>query len=75
MGIISKSIIKFGEATVNNAFFIPPVVSAPGVLLEVGTYNDIVTMSAGFFENTVLRNDMKRLLNNIKDELMEGCRL
>jgi NRPS condensation-like uncharacterized protein len=74
MGIISTSLIKFGTTTVTNAFIIPPTVNPPGILLDVGTYNGIVTMSAGFFENTVLRNDVVRLLNNIKDELMEGCK-
>lgn len=74
VGIISKSLIKFGDRTVTDAFIIPPVVSAPGLLLEVGTYNDIITMAVGYFENTVLHDDVERLLNNIKNELLEGCR-
>ncbi len=74
LGILSDSLIKFGNTTVTDAFIIPPVVRAPGLLLEAGTYNGIITMSAGFFENTVLRADVERLLNNIKDELQEGLR-
>lgn len=74
LGIISKSLIKFGEIAVTEYFIIPPVVSAPGFLLEVSTYNGIITMAVGFIENTVLHDDVKRLLNNIKNELLEGCR-
>jgi NRPS condensation-like uncharacterized protein len=74
LGILSKPLIKFGDVTVTDYFIIPPVICAPGLLLAVNTYNGIMTLAAGFFENTVLRDDVERLLNNIKDELLEGCR-
>lgn len=74
LGILSKSLIKFGNVTAIDYFIVPPVVSAPGILLAVNTYNDVMTMAAGFFENTVNYVDMERLLNNIKHELIEGCK-
>ncbi len=74
MGIISESLIKFGNITVTDAYFIAPVVSVPGLLMVACTYNGILTLAAGYFENTVLRKDVKRLLNNIKDEMLEGCK-
>ncbi len=73
MGILSKELIKFGAASAIDYYIIPPVVSAPGILLVAGTYNSIMTMGAGFFENTVPHDDMKKLLDNIKAELLEGC--
>ncbi|HEX2944871.1 MAG TPA: condensation domain-containing protein [Clostridia bacterium] len=73
LGIISKEIIKFGTVSAVDYYIIPPVVSAPGILLVAGTYNGVMTMGAGFFENTVPYDDMKKLINNIKDELLKGC--
>jgi hypothetical protein len=45
----------------------------PGLLLVANTYNGIMTLAAGFFENTVLSDDVERLLNGIKHEMLEGC--
>jgi NRPS condensation-like uncharacterized protein len=73
LGILSKQLITFGDVSVIDYFIIPPVVSAPGLLLVASTYNGIMTMGAGFFENTVLYDDVERLLNSIKDELLKGC--
>lgn len=74
LGIISKPLVKFGETAVTDYFIIPPVVSAPGLLLEVSTYNGIMTMAVGFIENSVLRDDVYKLLNSIRYELLEGRR-
>jgi NRPS condensation-like uncharacterized protein len=74
LGVISDSLIRFGDLAVTDYYIIPPVVSPPGILLEVGTYNGIVTMAAGYFENTLLREDVKKLVNAVKSELMECCR-
>ncbi|WP_010245543.1 condensation domain-containing protein [Acetivibrio cellulolyticus] len=73
LGILSKSLIKFGNIAATDYFIVPPVVSAPGLLLAVNTYNNVMTMAMGFFENTVLSSDVERLLNNIRHELLEGC--
>lgn len=74
LGILSKQLVKFGDVSAIDYFIIPPVVSAPGILLVAGTYNGTMTMGTGFFENTVPHKDMERLVNNIKDELLEGCK-
>ncbi len=74
LGILSKSLMKFGDFVISDYYIIPPVVSAPGLLLVANTYNGIMTLATGFFENTVLREDVERLLYSIKDELLKGCR-
>ncbi len=74
LGVLSKQIIKFGDVSAIEYFIIPPVVSAPGLLLVANTYNGIMTMGIGFFENTVSHNDVEKLLNNIKEELLSGGR-
>lgn len=74
LGFVSKSPIKFGEHTVTDAYIIPPVVRAPGILLVASTYNGILTLSVGYYEPSVHRSVMEKLLNKIKDELIEGCK-
>lgn len=74
IGILSKQLIKMGDVIVSDYYIIPPVVSAPGLLLAANTYNGIMTLAAGFFENTVLSSDVEKLLNNVKYEMLEACR-
>lgn len=74
IGILSKQLIKMGNVNVSDYYIIPPIVSAPGLLLVANTYNGTMTLAAGFYENTVLSSDVERLLNTIKQEMLEGCR-
>lgn len=69
LGFISKELFNFGECVVTDAYIVPPVVRAPGLLLMVGTYNGILTLTAGFYEGTVEREAVRRLLEKIRDEL------
>lgn len=74
LGFVSKSPIKFGEHTVTDAYILPPVVRAPGILLVATTYNGIITLAVGYYKPSVCRSVMEKLLNKIKDELIEGCK-
>jgi NRPS condensation-like uncharacterized protein len=74
LGFISKPLIKFGESTVTEAYVLPPVVRAPGFLLLACTYNDVLTLTAGYYKDSIRRKNVERLLNKIKDELITGCR-
>jgi NRPS condensation-like uncharacterized protein len=73
VGIISKSLIKFGEKVVTEAYFIPPVVRVPGFLLVVSSYNGIMTLATGYYKGSVSRTYLEKLLDKIKNELIEGC--
>lgn len=74
VGIISKSLLKFGENVVTEAYFIPPVVRAPGLMLVASSYNGIMTLATGYYKGSVNRNHLEKLLNKIKDELIENCK-
>jgi NRPS condensation-like uncharacterized protein len=74
MGLISKSLIKFGKNVVTDAYIIPPVVRSPGILLVASTYNGIITLAVGYYKPSVRKTTMEGLLNKIKDELVEGCK-
>ena len=73
-GFISKSLINFGENVVSDAYIIPPVVRAPGILLVASTYNDVITLGVGYYKASIQKSHMEGLLAKIRDELVEGCR-
>ncbi|MCX7708782.1 MAG: condensation domain-containing protein [Clostridia bacterium] len=75
LGFLNKSCFRFGKILVTDAYIVPPVVSAPGLLLCAGTYNDILTMSISYYDNQIDGGVIKKLLQLIKKELMEGCTL
>lgn len=74
VGIISKTLLKFGENTVTDAYIIPPVIRMPGIMLVASSYNGILTFATGYYEGSVNRVKLEKLLNHIKSELIEGCR-
>ena len=73
LGILSKQLIKYGDVSAIEYFIIPPVVSAPGLLLVASTYNGAMSLGVGIFENTVSITEVEKLVNNIRDELVNGC--
>ncbi|ODA40015.1 condensation domain-containing protein [Desulfosporosinus sp. BG] len=74
VGLISKSLIKFGEHVVTDAYIIPPAIRAPGLLIVASSYNGILTLAIGFYKGSINRKYHEKLLNKIKSELMEGCK-
>lgn len=74
VGIISKELMKFGENTVTDAYIIPPVIRMPGIMLVASSYNGILTFAIGYYKGSVNKRNLEKLLNNIKNELMEGCK-
>ncbi len=73
VGFISKTLLKFGQCTVTDAYILPPTVRAPGILLVASTYNGIITLAVGYYKPSVRKSDMDGLVNKIKNELLEGC--
>lgn len=72
LGILSKTLIKFGNNTVIDAFILPPVVRAPGLLLMTSTYNSVLTLAVGYYKSTVSKENINKLLSIIKNELIQG---
>ncbi len=73
VGIISRSLMKFGENTVTDAYIIPPVIHVPGLMLVASSYNGILTFAVGYYQGSIHRQYLEKLLNKIASELMEGC--
>lgn len=74
LGYISRTLIKFGDITVIDAYILPPVVRAPGLLLMACSYNSVLTLALGYYKHTVSKENIEKLLNKIRDELIEKCR-
>lgn len=75
VGLISKSLIKMGEHEVTDAYIIPPVIRAPGLMIVASGYNGILTLATGYYEGSIDRKLLEKLLNKIKSELLEGCKI
>lgn len=73
LGYMSVSPIKFGDITVTDTYLLPPVVRAPGLLLMASSYGSVFTLATGYFKGTVDGENVEKLLDKIKQELMEGC--
>lgn len=74
LGILYKDLIKFGENVVNDAYIVPPAICAPGLLLCIGTYNGVITMSVSYYQSQAREEQIQRFLNLVAKELVEGCR-
>jgi NRPS condensation-like uncharacterized protein len=68
-GFFSPQIICFGQSIITNAYILPPPMIAPSLLLLVSTYNNILTISAGYYEPAVSKETMDILLTNMLQEL------
>lgn len=69
-GIVSNSLIKFGDITATDVYMLPPVLRAPGFLLLACSYNGVMTLALGYYKASILRKDVERLLGKIRHELM-----
>lgn len=75
LSFMSKSLYKFGKTVVTDAYIAAPAICAPGILLCISTYNGMMTFTLSYYEAQVRSEYMNRLLNQIKNELITGCRL
>ncbi len=73
LGNLSRTLIKFGDTIVSDAYLLPPAIRAPGFMLFSNTYNDILTLSIGYYRDSVSHKDMESLLNAIEKELLRAC--
>jgi NRPS condensation-like uncharacterized protein len=73
LSYLQRSLFRFGRYNAVDAYVIPPAIKAPGLLLCVGTYNGVVTLTYSYYESQFSRKDIEKLLNLIRKELIEGC--
>lgn len=73
LGDISRALIKFGDTIVSDAYLLPPAIRAPGFMLFSNSYNDILTMSIGYYKDSISHKDIENLLTTIEKELLRAC--
>ena len=73
LGNISRALIKFGDTIVSDAYLLPPAIRAPGLMLFSNSYNDILTMSIGYYKDSISHKDIENLLTTIEKELLRAC--
>lgn len=74
LGYLNKELFKFGNVFATDAYIVPPAISAPGLLLCVGTYNDKMTFAVSYYKSQASRESIDMLLNLIKNQIIEGCK-
>lgn len=67
VGVIAP--LKFGEGYAEEAYIITPSLFAPGFMLGVSSYNDVLTLVASFYEPSTSKEDVEKLFSIIKEEL------
>jgi len=70
IGIIPE--LKFGNNSAYDCYIITPAMYAPGFMLGVSSYNDILTLVVSYYEPSTRKKDVERFLNTVKREL-EPC--
>ncbi|MGD6960826.1 condensation domain-containing protein [Fictibacillus phosphorivorans] len=69
-GQVSKEPILFGTTPAASIYIISPVMSSPSFMLGASTYQDILTLTVGFYESTTLSSDVSYFLDLFKSELL-----
>ncbi|MCX7708783.1 MAG: condensation domain-containing protein [Clostridia bacterium] len=74
LGVLDKSLFRFGKTVAADAFIVPPALCAPGLLFCIGSYNGIMTIAVSYYESQVRKEVVEGLLDLIRKELMENCK-
>ena len=69
MGIIPDDNKKYGSLTAVDGYLISPMMYSPGLMVGVSSFEDTLTLSVGFYEDSVKRDTMEKLLKGIGMEL------
>jgi NRPS condensation-like uncharacterized protein len=69
MGNIEASQVNFGDTEVRHAFITTPVATPPVLAIGLTGFRQSVTITAGFCETVVTKNDVKRMLDGIEKEI------
>lgn len=70
LGLICPDAMHFGNAEVLNILPLLPAMHAPAFLLGAGSYEDALTLSAGFYAEERATAEVERLLQKIRDIAM-----
>lgn len=69
MGIIPDDNKKYGNLTAVDGYLVSPMMYSPGLMVGVSSFDDTLTLTVGFYEDSVERDTMEKLLRGIRMEL------
>ena len=67
VGVINP--LQFGQIVATNAYIVTPIVTPPGFMLGVSTYNKTLTLEVSFCEPSHRKEDVEAFMNLIEKEL------
>lgn len=73
-GLLAPENLAFGGAAVTDILPLPPAMRAPAFLLGAGSYSGMLTLSAGFYPRERAADSVERLLQTIRDILMDAAK-
>jgi NRPS condensation-like uncharacterized protein len=69
MGNIEARQLTFGDAEVRQTFITTPVATPPVLAIGLTGFGESVTMTAGFCQTVVTKNNVKRILDGMEKEI------
>jgi NRPS condensation-like uncharacterized protein len=70
LGPVFQGAMRFGDAVVTDILPLLPLLHAPAFMLGAGSYQNALTLSAGFYAEERDAGDVERLLMAIRDRLL-----
>lgn len=63
LGVISPTPLFFGEVEAEDAYVVTPAFHAPAFMLGASTYNEVLTLTAGYYESATKKEDVDHFLD------------
>ncbi|MCI1779781.1 MAG: hypothetical protein LKI53_07485 [Bacteroidales bacterium] len=73
LGVISKDKLYFGKIPIENIYLVPPAFRFPAFMLGISTYNDVLTLSAGYYGAEREREIIKNLMEEMRRKVLDLC--
>ena len=73
LGVISPYPLFFGETAAEDAYLVTPAFHAPAFMLGASTYQEILTLTAGYYEPGIRKENVDCLLDLVAGGLISCC--
>ncbi|AKB37930.1 hypothetical protein MSSAC_3340 [Methanosarcina siciliae C2J] len=65
LGVISPPPLFFGETAAEDVYMVTPAFHAPAFMLGASTYNEVLTLTAGYYEPATKKEDVDHFLDMV----------
>lgn len=74
MGIISDDCKKFGDISAHDGYLVSPIMYSPGFMLGVSSFDNTLTLTVGYSEDSIAMENIKKFMREIISQLKESCK-